>query len=158
LPEDSKYIEQFDRLRRWYQRLVPPGEGSAQPETIDSYRDDFYAFFVNCYHLKDWIKNDPSVPHLKGEVESFINRTESLSICADICNGLKHLKINGSRGGHNPRIHPEPHSRWEIGTDPNKRGIGFVISTESGEYDALQLAFDCMMNWEFFLAQNGEPT
>jgi hypothetical protein len=26
------------------------------------YQDDVWAFFQNCWHLKDWVKHDPLVP------------------------------------------------------------------------------------------------
>ena len=45
------------------------------------YEDDVYAFFMHCYHLKDWIKNDASVksrmPNLGTDVEQFIKESEA---------------------------------------------------------------------------------
>ena len=47
--------EQYDRMLRWRERLRAPGG-------MDEHRrDDYYAFFVVCYHLKDWLKNDSAV-------------------------------------------------------------------------------------------------
>jgi hypothetical protein len=41
------------------------------------YEDDIYAFFMHCYHLKDWIKNDSDakarMPNIDTDVEQFIN-------------------------------------------------------------------------------------
>jgi hypothetical protein len=81
--------EQYDRMLRWLERLHEPGE-------VDERRcDDFYAFFLICYHLKDWIKSDPwtrqEVPEITAQVEKFVNDHESLRVCADIANGVKHL-------------------------------------------------------------------
>ena len=86
--------EQWLRVRRWHQRVAPiladpppprsPGEADAA--------DDVFAFFMNCYHLKDWLKNDLADPH--PEAEKLVDDTEALRICRDLCNGLKHA---GSR-------------------------------------------------------------
>lgn len=48
----SRWREQYDRIRQWYIRLR-----ESQPD--DERRvEDFYAFFVCCFHLKDWLKDD----------------------------------------------------------------------------------------------------
>ena len=45
--------EQYDRTKRWQARLH-------KSKTIDERRrDDFCAFFVSCYHLKDWKRSLP---------------------------------------------------------------------------------------------------
>jgi hypothetical protein len=115
VPANSKYVEQFERLIRWYERLKPVAEGRESPKSPEVHRDEIFAFFMNCHHLKDCIKNDPSAPHLKNLVEPYINRSVPLSICADICNGLKHLTIDSSRSGQDPEFHPNVHQRIELG-------------------------------------------
>ena len=57
----SKYQEQYDRTKRWYDRLTAIDQGRAHDMASDHYVDEIYAFFLNCYHLKDWIKNDGNV-------------------------------------------------------------------------------------------------
>jgi hypothetical protein len=37
-------------------------QGRAHYAACDNYIDEIYAFFLNCYYLKDWIKHDPTVP------------------------------------------------------------------------------------------------
>jgi len=56
-----KWFEQFRRVKRWYTRFKSIDEGRPDTLTLDGYLDEVYAFFQNCYHLKDWIKNDASV-------------------------------------------------------------------------------------------------
>jgi hypothetical protein len=46
--------QQHARMMRAYQRAA-----SATAVTIQA--DDFYSFFVWCFHLKDWVKNDPTI-------------------------------------------------------------------------------------------------
>ena len=54
---------------------------------------------MNCHHLKDWIKNDSAAASVANNVENYINNNPDLSLCADICNGVKHLRRISSRSG-----------------------------------------------------------
>jgi hypothetical protein len=86
----SGWREQYDRVNRWHARIV--GSTSFEPRDVD----DFYAFFVCCFHLKDWLKNDPSLDRGIGcAAEVFIKtRTVALQLCADVANGSKHFVID----------------------------------------------------------------
>lgn len=107
LPYDSPptlhiYQEQLERVNRWYSRFKEIDGGRIHNMPSDYYQDEVYTFFLNCYHLKDWIKNDPSVGSVANKVEAFINDTTELKLCADICNSHKHLKLDKSRSSENP--------------------------------------------------------
>ena len=56
----DKYLEQYERMQRSYDRFREINSRLADKVSSD-YEDDVFAFFMHCYHLKDWIKNDPSV-------------------------------------------------------------------------------------------------
>ena len=155
--QKPKYIEQYQRLIRWRDRLKPIAEGRESPISAEYYRDDLYAFFLNCYHLKDWIKYDPDVPHLKDLVEPYINESESLKICADLCNGLKHLSLDrGSRSKQEPSFDPRTYRRIEGGSTAPNAGVGILVVTKTGFHDAFRLAEQCLTDWVFFLIQNDE--
>ena len=74
--------EQYDRMRRWYARLT-------EFVPVDDHRvDDFYAFFVCCFHLKDWLKQDSAIDKRIGtDAEALVNSVLSLRLCADVTNG-----------------------------------------------------------------------
>ena len=55
----AKYQEQLERVRRYYGRFKKLNGGMEHIAPSDMYIDDIYSFFLNCYHLKDWLKNDP---------------------------------------------------------------------------------------------------
>jgi hypothetical protein len=83
--------EQYDRVLRWFERLQRPGE-------IDEHRrDEYYAFFLMCYHLKDWLKSDPIVQqrvlNIGRKIEDFVNGNLSLRLCADLANGVKQFVV-----------------------------------------------------------------
>jgi hypothetical protein len=52
------YRDQLDRTRRFLERILA---ARAAGYVVD-YQDDVWAFFQNCWHLKDWVKHDPLVP------------------------------------------------------------------------------------------------
>jgi hypothetical protein len=71
-------------------------DGRVHDRESDYYQDEAYAFFQNCYHLKDWLKNDPTTAAAVNDIEEFICRSQNLSLCADVCNGSKYLKLDSS--------------------------------------------------------------
>lgn len=60
----EKYEEQFERVKRWYERFRRINEGTSHEKNTEYYHDEVYAFFVNCFHVKDWILNDANAPQL----------------------------------------------------------------------------------------------
>jgi hypothetical protein len=97
------YQQQYKRMMRWHEKFSSLNSGRSHDIPSENYIDDIYAFFLNAYHLKDWIKNDNGIPkNVQDLVENYINWNEHLSLCADICNSLKHLKLNDSCSGKNP--------------------------------------------------------
>ncbi len=79
--------EQLARVYRWLHRIEKQGAS-------DEDYDDLLAFFLNCWHLKDWIENDSTLSSaVTGNIEREAEAYESLQICADICNRTKHLKL-----------------------------------------------------------------
>lgn len=146
----SKYKEQYERIVRWYKRFEKLNQGILHDKDSNNYIDDIYAFFINCYHLKDWIKNDNSIIVDISDIENFINNSTALSICADVCNGLKHLKITS------PRIDPnttfgKKHVKMELGTQPTIIALKIEIIVDENNYDAFDLAADCIKEWENYL-------
>jgi hypothetical protein len=147
-----RYKEQLERVKRYYERLKAIDEGKPQcaPSSAD-YEDDFYSFFVNCYQLKDWIKNDVSIT-LKKDVEQYINENSSLQICADICNGVKHLTITKFplRSGKERKIESKVYSLTisEGSRQPPSIRIKFLIEKDLDEFD---VAKDCVEKWNDYI-------
>src|SRR5207247_1901842 len=83
---EPQWPEMWERVKRFYARMQTAGDPT------DSDVDAAYAFFVFCYHLKDWIKNDPTVdPHVRDQIEDFVADDRGLWFAADVANGVKHL-------------------------------------------------------------------
>ncbi len=152
----GKYTEQLLRTERWFKRFEDIHNGSQQKLDTECYQDDVYAFFMNCYHLKDWIKNDPSLNQIECKVEPYINDNECLQLCADICNGHKHLRLDKNRSRQNPQFTVR-HYHAQIGSPEGQTmQIAFEVNTSSGVRDAFEIASQCMVAWRDFV--NNEIT
>ncbi len=149
----SKYLEQYERVQRWYQRFVTINEGRLHNLPSDNYQDEVYTFFLNCYQLKEWIKNDKSVGAAAAKVEGFININEELKICADICNGIKHLELTSPRSDQDPKFGQKKYS-LRVGKSPTTISVKYTIDTSSGPIDAFELATKCLQAWESFIQSN----
>ncbi len=147
-----RYPEQWERVRRWYQLFQEISQGKLHDKESDFYQDDVYGFFMNCYHLKDWIRNDPTASALSTKVESFITNVPEMALCADICNGLKHLVLKSPRSSENPQF-GKRHFKVGVGTQRTTIAVEYTIDTASGPIDAFELATKCLKAWEDFLQQ-----
>ena len=130
---------QFLRMQRWYDRLD-------QAEDESDIEDFLYAFFQNCYHLRDWLENTGVLP--EQVLGDFINANEEMQICRDICNATKHFSLNRSAFDREfalAREYVGP-ARGRFGQDAT-----LVVHIEEKKYDAFDLAAACMRLWRDFL-------
>lgn len=145
------FHQQFDRVTRWYDRFAQIDSGKVHDMSTDSYEDEVYSFFLNCYHLKDWIINDPTVSVDKTTVENFINGSQELRLCADICNGLKHMVRNRQRSGKSPEFGKRDFA-VQMGGQQQTISVKYTIETNTGSIDAFALATNCYVAWQSFIA------
>lgn len=148
--DTRKYEEQFNRVKRWYQRFAEIDRGRVHDRSSDYYQDEVFAFFTSCYHLKDWIKNDGNVDIAAEKVEDFVSNTKEISLCADICNGIKHLRLTSSRSGQNPQFGRKKF-HVKLGGQQTTIRIKYTIDTASGPLDAFKLATKCLKAWQKFI-------
>jgi hypothetical protein len=83
------YRSQLDRTRRFLDRVQ-----SADSRRDVDYQDDVWAFFQNCWHIKDWLTHDYRVPkRIRDRVVAAARASRVLRICRDMANGTKHSKL-----------------------------------------------------------------
>jgi len=133
--------EQLARARRLLRKIENEGA------TDDDY-DDVLSFFIHCWHVRDSIINDPSLPrtaaHTKKAINNLVNGYDSLSICADICTLTKHRKLN-----RRPRKGAEV-TRKDLRLTPGLPAIArYQITLVDGSTrDALTVAKEAIGDWE----------
>jgi hypothetical protein len=145
------YRHQLDRVRRFLDRVEGPNANDVE------FQDMMWAFFQNCWHLKDWVKNDPLASEVqKNSVIDQAHASALLGICRDLCNGTKHLGLDqnpssGTGAAHhhiNITIKPGESSSIDCVVDD---GHGSLISGR-------KLARDCVKEWERILQSEGLNT
>ncbi len=92
-PSLTNWRAQYGRMVRGYERLLTPYISSVE------YNDDLQHFFQDCWHLKDWIKNDPQAGAARDAIEATVGACKPLCIVADLANACKHLDRVKSREG-----------------------------------------------------------
>jgi hypothetical protein len=138
------YRDQLARTRRLRNRIL----NQHYPFIVD-YQDDVFAFFQNCWHLKDWVRNDPLVPQkTKDRIKRAAESSPTLAICNDMASGTKHLKLHGAKAGAS-------HSHLRIA---NQGQIDCVIDVDGLQLSARVLARKCVEEWERILGDEGLPT
>jgi hypothetical protein len=124
----------------------------------DEARDGLFHFFQDAYHLKDWIKNDSTVQ--TGNVETFVSGEVPLRLCADLCNGTKHLQLTKARTG-------DPSTAFtsqSVTVRPAAAGTGepprpalhyWGVGSGGQQYDAATLAGEVVRTWKQWLRREG---
>ena len=154
----SNYQSQINRAKRYYSRFKQINDGREHDSFSETYFDDIYTFFMHCYHIKDYLKNDPGyTTHTNQEIEDYISNTPSLALSADICNGMKHLNFNRPpRSGSIPDADSgKIELKFTDSLDGSKTDIKVsckvIIKHDGSEKDAFDVATDAMNAWDSFI-------
>jgi hypothetical protein len=156
--------EQWARVNRWYHRFQSISTGAApQAPSAEYYEDEVRAFFVESYHLKDWLRNDPAVPIGDQEIEAAVNKSISLRLCGDLANGAKHLVLSSD-----PRRPPKVAADTMIGARNYAAMVGepggplagtmlvrYTIVAGGQSWNAFDVATEAVRDWERFLKSKG---
>lgn len=94
--------DQYDRMLRSQSRLLKMASGDLVGNQFSSDGSDasapvvdaLFHFFQDAYHLKDWLIHDDAVSIPRQDIEAAITSSSDLALCADLCNGTKHRKLN----------------------------------------------------------------
>ena len=147
-PRCKGWRRQYNRMNRAYvraQTAIEIGEHTV---------DDYYRFFVWCYHLKDWLKNDETVaPDVRVMVEAFVNERRALAISGDIANGVKQLFRDEKRARVDPNANVSPSAFQKSAFQRNAfQTEGRVVVVVDGNHeDAGGVAQVCVAAWDDFL-------
>jgi hypothetical protein len=85
-PSLTGWRAQYERMQRSYARVTASHASSV------AYDDNLHHFMQDCWHLKEWILNDPAT-RIGKAIKDHVKGYPSLLICADLANGSKHLKL-----------------------------------------------------------------
>lgn len=134
--------EQLERTVRFLERI----ENQEQERNV--YEDMMWAFFQNCWHLKDWIKHDEKVDQsVRNSIENDIKKCDSLMVCADLANRSKHSRLDKVI-----RKHADAKGRtYNVRVGGADHGIDWdyrIDSDDGRERWALEVAREAVKNWK----------
>lgn len=149
------YRQQLARVKRFLNRIEAPITDQVE------YEDMLWAFFQNCWHLKDWITNDASAPQT---LKDAVNREPVyvLQLCADVANSSKHLKLWDKHpdGWHEAKASNDVNAFLGESLVPGETRVRFecsyFITDKTGvESPALEVAKAAVSEWENLILNNG---
>lgn len=152
VPGKDQWRIQWERTKRWFRRVQSIHQKSLDQMIDPEDEDSVIAFFLNCYHLRDWIRS--SHPELNIEVATLFKQNFELGACRDICNGFKHKTLTTPSHDANFNWY------WEYdyldlmgksGRNPHKNCIAFQDGTGIRKFNLFDLATHCFSLWEGFL-------
>jgi hypothetical protein len=150
---NTGWQDQHERVSRWHKRLSAIRRGIPTDMSQAEALDEIYAFFMNCYHLRDWIIN--SEFKLPADVDAFIRGNPDMALCRDICTGLKHFRIR-AKGAYSA-------ANWSTASmvtyffpggmpDEPIASEHWVFTTGETSVDMFDLADRCVAAWDRFIA------
>jgi hypothetical protein len=151
--------DQYDRMTRWRLRLSEPRRADESEADYEARFGDFVrTFFIESYHLVDWLANDPAVPLGRAGVERLAN-VDWLRRCKSICDGSKHLvSKKGCVTLVTRALELEQGGRLLLEDGPGVLLLeeSFAdVETQEGTWDAIQAADSCVSEWERILREVG---
>lgn len=147
------YQEQLDRIKRLEEGIKL--FSIATDDNFEKAIDAFTSFFIQCYHLRDWLVESR---YNRRDIDVFISSSFSLSLCRDLANKQKHKTIDK----YEPQNHLIEHKIDDNSNiltpivryyDPFRKENRFGIDVaEFGTLvDVIDLAEKCVNDWERFL-------
>ncbi len=150
MAKQKPYKEQLDRIKRLKEDIKR--FSVATDDNFENAIDAFTSFFIQCYHLKDWLVQSN---YGARDINFFVSRSACLSLCRDIANKQKHKEIDmydpqnhiiehDTKGGSALIIRYHDPSRKEDRFGLDVKEFGTLI-------DVIDLAEKCVEEWERFL-------
>jgi stress response protein SCP2 len=126
----SQVTKQFNRVQRAFLRVL-----DNQNRKLVEYEDEVWSFFQNCWHLKDWIKNDKQgvAKATRSKIEAEVNSYPALVTVGELTNKSKNLEMTSNVTEEGGKQHAEI--------------VLTVVDKNGDEFQVKKLATDAMKNW-----------
>lgn len=134
--------DQLHRAERWHRRAKSGLDRALSGGLSREDWDDIYAFFMNAYHVGDWMIADGTIT--RKVWSDYVAEHFELSLCRDLCNGVKHRRLTGR-----PSVDPSPWTRREYvpahnaSASPGERW--YVLAGETKEFRPLTEIIDLVV-------------
>jgi len=159
--DHPSWREQYKRVKRWRPRLSEPRRHEESEEEHElRLGDDVRAFFIECYHLVDWLVNDPAVRLPRKEGDRLVHESNWLRRCKDVCDGSKHMIV---KKGRVTLVGGEPIEDEASDVILDEAGEAILnermteVGTVEGTWEAREMADACISEWQRILRRIGLP-
>lgn len=96
------YLQQLARAYRFFDRYrkAMTYKKGVSGDAFNDLEDFLWSFFQNCWHVKDWLRHDPTVPaKVKAAAVAAAEANRDLQVAADLANDSKHFNLTRERVG-----------------------------------------------------------
>jgi hypothetical protein len=126
----SQVAKQFNRVQRAFLKVLD----NHNRKLVD-YEDDVWNFFLNCWHLTDWIKNDTQgvAKATRGKIEVEVKSYPTLVIIGELTSKIKNFEVTSNVTEEDGKEHGEI--------------LLTVIDKKGDEFPVKKLSTDAMKNW-----------
>lgn len=148
----KQWISQWCRVQRYHEQSKSLRKKSLDQELSAGDMDDLIAFFMNAFHLRDWVLD--CHPKLKSDLDKLFGRFE-MGCCRDIANGFKHKKISKASVEPDFNLFRE-HDYLDVEKNPIKYRIAFwdKSSKEIRKWEIFDLIDVVYEFWGDFIRTN----
>jgi len=148
------FLEQWRRTTRWYNALHITSIDNLITKDDPTLLDKYYTFFINAYHLKDWVsnwlENNPIENDKRSEeLEEDFKKIEYLRDLRSICEGAKHFILDNNI--HEGRREHSTPIEYNWPGEPFKD----LIVINGRTFPAEKLVTQVMHYWTNFFQENG---
>ncbi len=150
------YVQQTARAYRFLDRYKV-ARTSMQTITDGSswnaIEDNLWAFFQNCWHIKDWIRNDPSIDeNAKTPLLASAHADPDILAARDLANGSKHFGLSEKKN----RVEADQSSIHIRDLSEGAVEVDHVIDLSDGtKITAIELGERAMAAWQRLFAAAG---
>jgi len=150
----SQAKQQFQRMQRAFMKVL-----DSKNRNPEEYEDDVWGFFLNCWHLTDWIKNDTEgvARATREKIEVEVNTHPALVMVGNLANRKKNVSITKgvtkvdssqrTQGRVTGTAYLDRRDEIRKTGKDHQEIVLLVVDKKGDEIAVKKLATDAMKNW-----------
>ncbi len=154
VPSTPAYLQQVARGYRFLDRFKKAMTFNFKddPNGFNDLEDNLWAFFQNCWHIKDWIRHDPEISQeVKDSIWEDVKGSKTIQIVADMANGSKHFATDPKLEWTGVAEAPTQVIRNQDGTSTFRH---YLQVPDGSQITALDMAEQAMRAWQEILKKH----
>lgn len=137
-------------LNAQYKRMIHALKiAEVEGENLEEKEYELVTFFLHCWHLKDHVKNDDTIPkEIRDKIVKLAQSDNNLKSCQELANGLKHFSLK-----KDPKMMGNTSVVIRVGS--NIAYFPMVTYDDGLQINAIDLAKDSVKTWDNILMNVG---